>query len=448
MKKENLQILIIEDDVAMGQLIVELLKEEGLFSIFTEDGREAIRVLKTQNIDIVITDLKMPYIDGIGVLERAKEIHPEIIVILITGYGTIESAIEAMKKGAFDYITKPFEPENLLMVIKRAVEHAKLIKENKRLLEEIEFYKYEELIGNSKAISEIKALIEKVAPFDTTVLIQGETGTGKELVARLIHRASKRRDEKFLPINCGALSESLLETELFGYEKGAFTGADRQKKGLFESANKGTIFLDEINSTSFNFQIKLLRVLQDGTFLRVGGTEPISCDVRIIAASNTPLEKEAEAGRFRKDLFYRLNVVTINLPPLRERKEDIPLLAYHFLHKYAKKYGKEINSISNAVMKKLMEYSWPGNIRELENTIERAVIMETGPVLKNINVPKESKRPNEEEICTDLLSLEELEKRYIARVLQLFQGNRKKVAEILGISTTTLWRKLKQFNLV
>jgi len=444
---ETIGILIIDDDLRMRQFIGDLLEEEGIPHLITDDSRNAIRIINNQNIDIVITDLKMPHVDGIGILEHAKQINPDSIVIVITGYGTIESAIEAMKKGAYDYIQKPFEPDVFLMLLKRATEHINLIHENRRLLREVEGCKYDEIVGTSRAINELKELISKVAPFDTTVLLQGETGTGKELVARLIHRASKRKREKFLPVNCGALSESLLEAELFGYEKGAFTGADSQKKGLFEAVNKGTIFLDEINATSTNFQVKLLRVLQEGSFLRVGGTEPVICDVRIIAASNISLEKEVKEGKFRKDLYYRLNVATINIPPLRRRKEDIPSLAFHFLNKYTNKYNKKFDGIAAGVLKKLVGYSWPGNVRELENAIERAVLMETGNELRHIHLPRDSNIPEYEDICSGLVSLEDVEKYFIQRTLKSLQGQKARAAEVLGISTTSLWRKIRKYNL-
>ncbi len=444
---ETIGILVVDDDLRMRQFIGDLLEEEGIPHLITDDSRDAIRIINNQNIDIVITDLKMPHVDGIGILEHAKEINPDIIVIVITGYGTIESAIEAMKKGAYDYIQKPFEPDDFLMLLKRAAEHINLIHENRRLLREVEGCRYDEIVGTSRAINELKEIISKVAPFDTTALLQGETGTGKELVARLIHRASKRKREKFLPVNCGALSESLLEAELFGYEKGAFTGADSQKKGLFEAVNKGTIFLDEINATSTNFQVKLLRVLQEGSFLRVGGTEPVTCDVRIIAASNIPLEKDVETGKFRKDLYYRLNVAAINIPPLRRRKEDVPSLAFHFLNKHANKYGKKFDGIATGMLKKLVEYSWPGNVRELENAIERAVLMGTDNELKHIHLPRDSKIPEYEDICSGLVSLEDVEKYFIQRTLKSLQGQKARAAEVLGISTTSLWRKIRKYNL-
>lgn len=441
-------ILIVDDDLRMRQLIGDILKDDGLGTIITDDSRDAIRIMDSHPIDVVITDLKMSHIDGIAILEHAKERDPDTIVIVITGYGTVESAIDAMKKGAYDYIQKPFEPEELLMLIKRAQEHIRLVRENRRLLRECGGEKFDEIVGTSRAIADLKELIAKVAPFDTTVLIQSETGTGKELVAKLIHKGSKRSGENFLPLNCGALSESLLESELFGHEKGAFTGADRQKKGLFEAADKGTIFLDDINTTSPGFQVKLLRVVQEGSFLRVGGSEPISVDVRILAASNIPLEKEVEAERFRRDLYYRLNVVGIEIPPLRKRKEDIPSLAYHFLNKYSNKYGKKFEGIAQETLKRLVDHSWPGNVRELENAIERAVIMETGNELRSIHLPKDHKKNLDyQDLCSDLVTLEDMERAVIQRTLTSLQGQKAKAAEILGISTTSLWRKIKKFGI-
>lgn len=442
------EILVVDDDLRMRQLIGEILRGGGMRPVVAEDGMEALKILKERQPDLVITDLKMPHINGIGILERAREANPEAVVVVITGYGSIESAIEAMKKGAWDYIQKPFEPEEFLLLIKRALGHLRLVQENRRLSSEVESFKYDDIIGTSRAMAELKELIEKIAPFDTTVLIQGETGTGKELVSRLIHKRSKRSGEKFLPLNCGALSESLLEAELFGHEKGAFTGADRQKAGLFEAAHRGTILLDEINATSPNFQIKLLRVLQEGAFLRVGGTEPVSVDVRIIAASNVPIEAELEAGRFRKDLFYRLNVVTVEIPPLRKRKEDIPSLAYYFLNKFSAKYEKGIEGIANDVLKRLVDYSWPGNVRELENVIEKAVIMEPGRELRFFHLPREAKKEIKcEDFDSGIVGLEDMEKALIQRTLKGLHGQRAKTAEVLGISTTSLWRKMKKYQL-
>lgn len=441
-------ILVVDDDLRMRQLIGEILQKEGMSPVLAEDGREASKLLRDRPADLVITDLMMPHMDGIGILERAREVNSDAVVVVITGYGSIESAIEAMKKGAWDYIQKPFEPDEFLLLIKRALEHIALVRENRQLANEVESCKFGDIIGTSRAMLDLKELIEKIAPFDTTVLIQGETGTGKELVSQLIHKRSKRSGEKFLPLNCGALSESLLEAELFGHEKGAFTGAGRQRAGLFEAAHQGTILLDDINATSPNFQVKLLRVLQEGAFLRVGGTEPVSVDVRVIAASNVQIEAEVEAGKFRKDLFYRLNVVTVEIPPLRKRKEDIPSLAYYFLNKYSARYEKRVEGIANDVLKRLVDYSWPGNVRELENVMERAVIMEAGPELKSFRLPREAKKEIKcEDFDSGIVGLEDMEKSLIQRTLKSLQGQKAKTAEALGISTTSLWRKMKKYQL-
>ena len=431
----------------MGQLVGAILKRDGATPLVTDDGREALELLQTQDIDLVITDLKMPQVGGMGVLEQAKRINPDTVVIIITGYGSIQSAIEAVKKGAYDYIEKPFEPDEFSVVVRRAAEYVRLLRENRTLQREIEGCGDDDLVGTGKAVDRVKALVEKVAPFDTTVLIQGETGTGKELVARLVHRGSGRRQEKFLPVNCGALAESLLEAELFGHEKGAFTGADRQKKGLFEAAQKGTIFLDEIHATSANFQVKLLRILQEGSLLRVGGTDAVQVDVRVLAATNTPLEKEVEEGRFRKDLFYRLNVVAVEIPPLRRRKEDIPSLAYHFLNKFSRKYGKRFSGIAPDALKKLIDYSWPGNVRELEHVIERAMIMESDGELRAVHLPKNSGAADSADFYPGLARLEDMERALIGRTLESLQGQRAKAAGLLGISTTSLWRKIKKYGL-
>ncbi len=441
--------LVLDDDLRMRQLVGDLLKAEtGINPLVSEDSQEALSLIKKRNIDMVITDLKMPHVDGIGILECARAVNPDTVVIIITGYGSIESAIEAVKKGAYDYIQKPFEPDAFSVVIGRAKQYLRLLHENRRLQRAVVVCAKDDLVGTSRAISDVKEMIGKIAPFSATALIQGETGTGKELAARLIHNNSNRPREKFLPVNCGAVAESLLEAELFGYEKGAFTGAERQKRGLFEAADGGTIFLDEINATSSAFQVKLLRVLQDGSFLRVGGAEPIRVDVRVIVASNALLEKEVEAGKFRRDLFYRLNVVTIEIPPLRKRREDIPSLAYHFLSKFAIKHGKHVRGISSEALALLMEYSWPGNARELENVIEKAAILETGDELRSAHLPKYSGAAADAlDIPFGLVRLEDMEKAVIRRTLAALQGQRAKTAEALGISATSLWRKIKEYGI-
>jgi DNA-binding NtrC family response regulator len=442
------EILVVDDDKRMRQLIEEILTE-GVFSAASSgDGRDALLMLKERPYDLIITDLKMPYVDGMDILAYAKQVNPDALVIMITAHGTIESAIEAIRKGAYDYIQKPFDPDRLLLIIERATKHLKLIYENKRLADEVESFLHDDIIGASKAVTGMKTLIEKVAPLDTTVLIHGETGTGKELAARLIHKKSGRAHNIFLPVNCGALTETLLESELFGHEKGAFTGAMAQRKGLFETASGGTIFLDEINNTSPSMQVKLLRVLQENTIMRVGSSKPVSVDVRIIAASNVNLAEEAESGRFRKDLYYRLNVVNINIPPLRQRRDDIPLLAYHFLNKYAKKFNKHIGRISSPALNILSSCAWRGNVRELENAIERAVIMEASPEITTLSLPPDiiGEKPDPLS-CPALMTIEEMERFLIQRTIRELEGQKNKAAESLGIDVSTLWRKLKKYDI-
>ncbi|BCB97041.1 sigma-54-dependent Fis family transcriptional regulator [Dissulfurispira thermophila] len=443
-----LDILVIDDDLRMNQLIVEILSEEGYSAAATSDSREAIILLRERHYDIVITDLKMPYVDGMQILTTAKQSNPDALVVMITAHGTIESAIEAIKKGAYDYIQKPFDPDQLLLIIKRAAEHLFLIYENKRLQREVKSFLQDDIIGVSRAIRDIKGIIEKVAPLDATVLIQGETGTGKELVARQIHKNSARAQKIFLPVNCGALTETLLESELFGHERGAFTGAMAQRKGLFETASGGTIFLDEINNTTASLQVKLLRVLQENMIMRVGSSKPVQVDVRIIAASNANLMEAVNSGTFRRDLFYRLNVVNIDIPPLRQRKDDIPILAYHFLNKYCRKLNKSIKNISLDAIEILNGYSWQGNVRELENVIERAVIMETSSEITPQSLPPEIKgSPADPLSCLHLMTIDEMERFLIMRTLREFKGQKNKAAESLGIDVTTLWRKIKKYNL-
>lgn len=444
----DIRILVVDDDLRMRELIRDTVAELGLKPELCGDSREALHRLENEPFDLVLTDLKMPHVDGIGVLEQAKGLNPEILVILITGYGTIESAIEAMQKDAYDYIQKPFEPDDFLLVVRRAVAHIRLLRENRRLRAQVAGLGFEELVGDSKPMKELQAMIARIAPLDTTVLLQGETGTGKELVARLLHRGSQRRQTAFLPVNCGAIAETLLESELFGHEAGAFTSADRRKQGLFEAVAGGTLFLDEINATSLQFQVKLLRVLQEGEILRVGATTPVRVDVRIIAAANASLESEVEQGRFRRDLLYRLNVITIDLPPLRKRQTDIPLLAHHFSNKYSQRYQKPIKGITGEVLERLLRYSWPGNVRELENVVERAVIMADSDQVSSVHLPN---RPElgtlPDDFCTRLVSMADMEKMLIERTLQSLNGHKGRTAEILGISPTSLWRKMNRYLL-
>lgn len=443
-------VLIVEDDYRMRLLVKSLLEKEGYTTTVTEDGRDALSLLKERFFDIVLTDLKMPHIDGMEVLGVSREVNPDTPVIVTTGYATVDSAVEAMKKGAYDYVQKPFDPDELLLVVKRALAYRKLIDENIRLSVALESCTGEEFVGMSNGAVKTRKFAERVAPFDSTVLIQGETGSGKELVARLIHRLSRRASQKFLAVNCAALSESLLEAELFGYEKGAFTGATQMKRGLFEASDGGTLFLDEINNSSPSMQMKLLRVLQDGRIIRVGGVDQVDVNVRVIAASNADLKSESEEGRFRKDLFYRINVVMIDIPPLRSRRDDIPLLATHFLDKYSRRFSKELKGFDPEVMNILTAYHWPGNVRELENAVEHAVIMAASQksVLPE-SLPEEVRRKRQGNPPAPFATvrLDDMEKSLIGQAMLNFNGQKAKVAEALGISASTLWRKLKKYRL-
>ena len=434
----------------MRALIKECLEKDG-HSVSVADGlSEAVSQLATHSFDAVMTDLRMPDGDGMDVLGRVHEKDRQTPVIIMTGYASVRSAVQAIKRGAYDYIQKPFEPEELMLIVKRATEFRALVDENLRLSAALESCSDDEIVGSSKQILRVKELARRVAPFDSTVLVQGETCTGKEMVARLVHRLSNRAAARFLPVNCGALAETLLESELFGYEKGAFTGAVRQKAGLFETAGGGTLFLDEINNASEAVQIKLLRVLQDGTILRVGGVEPIRVDVRVIAASNADLKSEAEQGGFRRDLFYRLNVMAIDIPPLRERPDDIPLLARHFLDKYSRRCAKKITGLHQETLKALTAYSWPGNVRELENAIEHAVIMASPEQeITPDCLPEDTraKRPQVSPAGNGALDLERMEISAIISALKTFGGHKARAAEALGISTPTLWRKLKKLKM-
>lgn len=444
------KVLIVEDDLRMRSFLKELLEKQGYSVTCSPDGKNALLFIKEHAFDVILTDLKMPELDGMELISCAKEECPYTPVVMLTAFATVDSAVEAMKIGAYDYIQKPFEPDILLLTVKRAAEFHRLVDENLKLSIRLERSSGLDFVGSTRPITELKKLMKKVAPLDTTVLIQGETGTGKEMIAKLIHRLSPRVEEKFLPINCGALPEALIEAELFGYEKGSFTGASNRKKGLFEAANEGTIFLDEINNASHSLQIKLLRVLQEGNFMRVGGVEPITANVRVIAACNADLAKEAEEGRFRKDLFYRLNIIALSVPPLRGRRNDIPCLAHHFLSKYRERFSKEINSFSPEVITALSEYSWPGNVRELENCIEHAVVIESSKEITLRSLPKEilKRRYRADSFeHPSVIRLAEAEKLLIQKALLTFNGQKAKAAEALGISITTLWRKLKKLHL-
>jgi DNA-binding NtrC family response regulator len=387
----------------------------------------------------------MPGMDGMEVLKQVKEIAPQTVVIMMTAYASIPGAVQAMQEGAYDYIVKPLDVDQLTLMLKRIVEHQQLITENillrKRLTEQ---YEYEDIIGRSEAMQEVFSMIKAVTDTNATVLITGETGTGKELVARAIHSNSSQRYGPFVATSCGALPETLLESELFGYEKGAFTGADRTKKGRFELANGGTLFLDEVGDISMKTQIRLLRVLQEKSFSRLGGTEQIKVDVRLVSATNRDLVAAIEEGSFRSDLYYRLNVVSIQLPPLRERIDDVPLLAAHFINKYNVEFNKKFDRVDRKAMDFMMDYHWPGNVRELENVIERAIVIDQGPQMKVKHLPFCN---IESPLTEEPRSLQEVEKSHIEKMLQRNDWNIAKTARLLNIDRSTLHKKIKKFGL-
>jgi DNA-binding NtrC family response regulator len=445
-------ILLVDDEKSVRSTLALFLKKVGYQVEEAASGEEAENKLKVKYFDLVLTDLKMKPIDGLQVLTITKKVNPMTEVIVMTAYSTVESGVEAIKLGAYDYLQKPFNKDELLILVAKALERKQLLTEVEQLQEELkEKYRYENIVGNSNEMLSVLSMVSKVAPTDSTVLITGESGTGKELIAKAIHINSRRKNRAFVTINCGALPENLQESELFGHVRGAFTGAIREKVGLFHEANGGTLFLDEVGETAQSTQVKLLRFLQDGEIRKVGDNEPINVDVRLLAATNQNLEKAIEVGRFREDLYYRLNVIPIDMPALKQRRDDIPLLANHFLKKAVGQTKKNILSISPDAMRILSGYNWPGNVRELENVIERSVIL-TG---KNIIMPEDlpSALRNSQKKSEGLPSfknestLEQLEKDYILSTLEKYSWNQKKASELLGISTTTLWRKLKSYGI-
>jgi DNA-binding NtrC family response regulator len=442
---ESMKILVVDDEAPVREMLRKGLSELGRFTVEpAQNGLEAIEKLEKDVFDLVLTDLKMPEMDGIELLRTIKVTRPEIMVILMTAYGSIETAVEAMKIGANDYITKPIDFNELLIHITRAQKESLLLKENRLLRMEVrKKFEFENIIGKSKRMQEVFSLIEKVAPSNSTVVIYGGSGTGKELVAKAIHYHSPRADRPFIPFNCGAIPETLVESELFGHTKGAFTGAIQAKRGLFEEANGGTLFLDEISTILPSVQVKLLRVLQEKEVMKVGSTERTRIDVRMIAATNEDLEVSVKNGKFREDLFYRLHVFPIFLPDLNDRKEDIPLLAYHFLDLYTKENQKQIKAIQKEAMSILLEYHWPGNVRELENAIERAVIMADEDYLTPKDFPKNMKEGFWEIVkkgAKDRKSLDEIKAEYITEILKETGGNKKIAAEILKVNPRTLYR--------
>ncbi len=441
-------LLIVDDDPVTVNLLKEVLSKEGYDVTTALSGEEAILQGSQNAFDIILTDVRMREKDGMEVLRSFKKISPETTVILITAFGSIETAIEAIREGAFDYISKPFRLEEIKLTIQKALEQKRLIQENQFYRQELlQQYHFKNVIGRTAQMFQVYKTIAKVADTKSTVLLYGERGTGKELIARSIHYNSRRNHRPFIPVDCASLVETLMESELFGHVRGAFTGALTPKRGLFEEAEGGTLFLDEISNLSLSMQMKLLRFLQEHEIKRVGGTESVKIDVRVVAATNKPLEPLVKEGRFREDLFDRLNVVTVTLPPLRERGDDIPLLADYFLRKYAEENRKNISHVSPEVLAVFSQYPWPGNVRELEHTIERAVIFSVHPIILVEDLPSKilDATGRQEVLYSEkLLSLKEVEKRHALKVLQETGGNKKKAAEILGIDRTTLYRILEK----
>ncbi|MCP3677567.1 MAG: sigma-54-dependent Fis family transcriptional regulator [Deltaproteobacteria bacterium] len=459
MAKEK--ILIVDDEQSMCDFFGIMLKREGYRVTAASSGEQAIEYLRKSSCSLVITDIKMPGIGGIGLLKKVKELAPETIVIMITAYASIDTAIEAMKLGAYDYFTKPFKVDEVKHHIRKALDVRRLEKENILLKRELESrYGFSNLIGTSSRMVEIYDLIKRVADKNVNIFITGESGTGKELVARAIHYEGGKRERSFVAINCGAIPDNLLESELFGHQKGSFTGAVANKEGLFEVADGGTILLDEITEMPLHLQVKLLRCTQESRFRRVGGVEDISVDVRLISASNTDVEVEVKEGRFREDLYYRLNVISIHLPPLRERREDIPLLANHFIEKCRVKLGRDVRAVSSEAMEHLKRYHYPGNVRELENIIERAVALESSAVILPESLPPHVVHGVEGNLPSRALpdqfphdgldlgkSVEEYEKRMLVNALREAGGVKKRAADLLGLTFRSMRYKLDKYGL-
>ena len=451
-------ILIVDDEKHYPMIIGEVLSEEGYTPFTASSGMEAIDILTTQPIDLVLSDVKMPGMSGIDLLEKAKQIKPDLPVIIMTAFGSVEKAVEAMHKGAYTFILKPFENEALIAHIAKALSMSKIVQENTLLKDAIRSrYKFDNIIGKSKPMQALYEIIKKVAPTSASVLVEGESGTGKELVAKSIHYNSIRKDHPLIAVNCSAFAESLLESELFGHEKGAFTGAVGLKKGRFEMADKGTLFLDEIGELPMPLQVKLLRVLQERTIERVGGTVSLPVDFRLIAATNKILEDEVKKGNFREDLYYRLNVVKANIPPLRDRLEDIPLLINHFIEKYTQgpETAGNVTGIDKEAVQRLCDYEWKGNVRELENVIERAVILAPGTTITVSDLPSQIRNPKSGTLQLDGIpdgvglseTLAAVEKRMILRAMKMSGNVQTKAAKILGIGKSGLNQKLKKFNI-
>ena len=440
---KKISILIVDDEESVRDSLFNWFIEDGYRVECAENARKALSILESENFDIILADIKMPGMDGLEMLKRIKSLRQDSIVIIITAFATVDTAVQALKDGAFDYVTKPFDPDDLSHLIRNATKQISLVEENEVLKEKVvSLENVEDLIGKSEAMKKVLKEVESVAQSNSSLIITGESGTGKELIANIIHSNSPRKFFPFVIVHCGALTESLLESELFGHEKGAFTGAVYNRKGRFEMADSGSIFLDEISTISAKMQVELLRVLQSKTFVRVGGNKEITSDFRVICATNKDLKSMVEEGTFREDLYYRLNVVNIQIPPLRDRIEDIPLLVDYFIKKYCNSMNRPLVSIDSSAMKRLQELRFPGNIRELENMIERAIVVGNGKKVTLKDLPLEKNM-----IRSSIESLDELEKNHILQILTKYNWNISRAAKALSIDRVTLYNKIKKYDL-
>jgi len=451
MQASENSILVVEDENIARRNLEHILKKEGYAVITADSGAKALDLLRRRDFDLILTDLKMEKVDGMQVLEKTRELHPYTEVIMITGYATVDSAVAAMKEGAYHYIAKPYRIDEIRQIVRQALMKRRLQLENLALKDSLKKAQpVPFIVGKSKAITEVIKTVQQISSSDSNVLIYGESGTGKELAAKAIHHLSARSENRFVAFNCGSFSDELMANELFGHEKGAFTGAVEEKTGLLQAAHRGTVFLDEIGDMPMSMQVKLLRVIQEKELLRVGGVNPFPADVRFIAATHRDLQQDVQKGHFRHDLYYRLNVIALRLPALTERVDDIALLANHFLAHKSSAMKKEIDAIEPEAMELLSRYSWPGNVRELENVIERAVALANQPIIRAANLP--------DYICnlsietyrhrpSDIPTLEEQERRYIQWVVKRSDGNKTRAAKIMGIDRVSLWRKLKRFRI-
>ena len=455
MKEEKKKVLVVDDEENLRHMMRIILTQEGYEVLEAENGNRALDITRNGEVDLILCDIRMPGMDGMAFLKRVGAMECPPIVIMMSAYGTIETAVTAMKMGAYDYVSKPFQPDEVVLTIQKAFEHQALKDENRELKRRLATQGLKEvvMVGKSAPMKRLRSLLDRVARYDSTILITGESGTGKELVAREIHRRSHRGEGPFVPINCAAIPENLFESELFGYLKGAFTGAGRDKKGLIQEARGGTLFLDEVGEVPLSVQVKLLRFLQDGQIRRIGETMEYPVDVRVIAATNQNLEQAVWEKRFREDLFFRLNVIQIHVPPLRERREDIPALVEYFLEKYSRRYNKPVPSLDSTVFDILMTSPWRGNIRELENVVERGVLLSEGGQFSHLDLPEEflyEKNPGDTRVKPHLTLREarrQLEKRMIQRVLLLKGGDKKGAADSLGITLRSLQYKIKEYHL-